>query len=468
MLLPLLAAVASSSGHAQWWLSARGWGVLGGTLGFAGLAGLVALGVGWALARAGVAWVAVAAVPLVLPASLVGTAWIAALGRTGPLGDWLTAFDPPVAAAIVGLRHAGLAGLVLLLGSPPPDAAAAVYRPRGGWFWLGVLPRWRVWLAAWAVAALVAAAEPILPGMLLVHTYATRVTVQANALLDPGGAVAVALPMVAVGALAAWLVPRGLPLDADAQRPASGCARPSRGKLLGTAALLLTAGVPLVALAARTGDPASVAAAWSAARGDAAFTLGLALTAGPLAAALGWVLGAAWHAGSSLAPWAAVLLVTPATVLGLGWLELLGVWPLSLARDGSLPLVLATACRFAPAAAVAVLLARRLRAEAPLDAARLMVPGRWRRLRWVGWPAARAAVLGAGALSVALATTELDLAVLLAPSGRGTLGVRLYGLIHTAPDAEVAAAALASLALLLPLAAVPAAVWLFARRGRHA
>ena len=49
-----------------------------------------------------------------------------------------------------------------------------------------------------------------------------------------------------------------------------------------------------------------------------------------------------------------------------------------------------------------------------------------------------------------LIATELEMSVLLSAPGRATLGIRLYTLIHTAPDSTISALTLGMLALTAP------------------
>ncbi|MCK4625870.1 MAG: hypothetical protein KAV00_11200, partial [Phycisphaerae bacterium] len=66
------------------------------------------------------------------------------------------------------------------------------------------------------------------------------------------------------------------------------------------------------------------------------------------------------------------------------------------------------------------------------------------------WPRRRASVLAVTVLCGLLIATELEMSILLAAPGEATLGIRLYTLIHTAPDSVVSALTLAILALVGP------------------
>ncbi|MEM7627729.1 MAG: hypothetical protein AAF333_19210 [Planctomycetota bacterium] len=472
VLLPLLVALLISGEYAQWWGAPRGWLILLDTLCFAGLSAAVAVAAGAVVARAGWAWVVGACTPLVLPASLVGSAWIVALGRNAPLGGWVTVYDGPIAAAVVGLRYAGLAGLILLSQRQAPGPAATVFAARRAWWWLGVRPMLRSMLLAWTVVLLWASAEPILPSMFLIHTYATQVLIQTNALLDPAGAVTLAVPMLlAGGAALTMLMPRRLRWTTTGAGPGEAWSRGGRAngwvrRSGAGAVLLLTMGVPVVALVARLSDGAAFAAAWRDAWPELRHTLWLAGIAAPCCVLLGWLLGSCWRHGLAqrrwtLVPYSLLVLVIPPAVLALGWGELASRWPLVEWRDTSAVLGLAYVLRFAPIAAVVMLVTSLRRSDAPDAAARVHgVPWRRRVLR-VTWPTHRRGVVNAAAVCLLFIVTELEMSLLLTPAGTNTIGVRLYTLIHTAPDAQVAATALAALLTFVPLIVVAGAAVLW-------
>ena len=71
---------------------------------------------------------------------------------------------------------------------------------------------------------------------------------------------------------------------------------------------------------------------------------------------------------------------------------------------------------------------------------------------------------GAALLAALFMATDLETSIFLAPAGGSTLGVRLYTLIHTAPDASVAALALGILALTVPAILLLAAVAALGRK----
>jgi ABC-type Fe3+ transport system permease subunit len=145
-----------------------------------------------------------------------------------------------------------------------------------------------------------------------------------------------------------------------------------------------------------------------------------------------------------------VNLAVPPSLVGLGTIALFQTGPLAALRDTRVPLVVGCAARFLP---VAVLLLYALwRHESPQAALAARVHGvsAWRTAWRVTWPGRRASVAAAALLAAILIATDLEVSILLAPPGGATLGVRLYTLIHTAPDALVSALALGILLLTAP------------------
>lgn len=471
VLLPLIGALLISGDYAQWWRGTRGWQILFETLCFAGLSAATAIAAGAVVARAGWPWLVAACVPLVLPASLIGSAWIVAWGRSSALGGWVNVYDWPIAAAVVGLRYAGLAGMILLAQKRPADPAAKVFAVRRAWWWLGLRPRLRPVLLAWVVVLLWTSTEPIMPSMFLIHTYSTQVLIQANALLDPAGAVALVVPMMLAGAVAIGvLAPRrvswtsaGALADASHQPGGAWLWRGGAG-----AVLLLILGVPLAALGMRVSGVSAVAAAWREAWPELRHTLWLAGTAAPAGTLLGGVLGAGWQRAlrqrrPTLVPITLLVVVIPPAVLALGWIELANRWPLVRWRDTSAVLWLAYVMRFAPIAAVMFLIAGLRRAESPDAAAEVHGLSWARRFLWITWPAYRRTAVCGVTIVALLIAIELEMSLLLTPAGTNTVGVRLYTLIHTAPDAQIAATSLAVVLTFLPLIAVGWAVLMWRR-----
>ena len=491
-LLPLATALACSlaasgaeSGYAAWWGTPRGWLALARTAYLAAMAATCATVLAWTLVAAAArlprrwadASAYLACLPLLVPSSLMATAWTVALGREGPLAQGLAALVGgevrlPVdsfgtAAVVMALRYFGLAVLVLTYAWRRLEAdwpARQVFRiPRGAALvHLVVRPAIRPTAAAWLLVALFAMNDHIIPGMFLISTYGTQVLIQYSALLDPNGAAALAAPMAAVGAAAVAVVLwEGKRTWADLDRPAPARRPPPGrwGRVLGAG---VAAGVLALALAVPVGVLAHKAGSWQAmgeallsARRQAWQTLVLASAAGALCMAGAGLLAArwagAWRRGAPTAvPLVLLNLTVPPSLLAIGMIRLAQTPALAAVRDTAWPLVVGYALRFMPVATLALYALWRREAVEPLAAARVHGLSPWRTLRHVLWPRHRLTLVAAGLLGALLAATELEMSVLLVPPGAGTLGVRLYTLIHTAPESMTSALALDILLLAGP------------------
>lgn len=464
LLLPLGAALSAALGAERGWDELRVWSLLLDTVVFAGFSALVGVIAGYVVGRSGVGWAALACVPLAAPSSLLASAWIVALGRTGPLGDWVTVFDKPVAAGAVGLRYVGIAALIFAAHQAGSGPAARLYPLRRAWWWLGIRPAIAPALAAFAVLFILCGADHIMPSMFLVHTYGTQVLIQYNALQDLPGTAALALPMLVPATVAVmvilWIV-----------RPRRVTERNNPDKVsvwLGILVLLVAVGVPMSAIVWRTGSWSAFADSFVQMRPEAIRTFRLAASGALVCTLIGWALASCWlHRRKadrwSPAPLALLNLAAPPSMLGLGLIDLSSRWPLSLLRDTQGLMVAAYAVRFAPLAALLLFVAGLRRSELPGIAARLYGVSWWGRMKHIHWPVWRGSLAAAVILCALLIATELETSLLLVPAGGGTVGIRLYTLIHTAPDQQVSAAAVAILVLLSPL--IVLAGWL-ARRGR--
>ena len=368
----------------------------------------------------------------------------------GAYGQWW--------AAAVGLRYFGIAVLILV---------EEQSRQRRSWPvetvfqlpWSTRLLRLRCASAgralaiSWLLVMVFVINDHIMPGMFLVHTYTTQVLIEATALLNPAGAAALALPLVALGAAVALLALRvgRVLLAGDTDLPA---ALPRVGRLRSAAscaaALLVVAVallIPLAAVASRCASLAAIGESFLTTRAELWHTLWLAVVGGLLCALLAAMLVDRWLAcrrrsSVTLVPVILLNLLAPASLLGLGVIALGGYWPLSFVRDSSWPLIVGYVVRFVPVAMLVCYAAWRRESRLPEHAAAVHGLSRWRTLWCVTWPRRRAVILWCAALCALLIGTELDLSVLLVRPGTSTLGVRLYTLMHTAPDSMVSAAAL--------------------------
>jgi len=482
-LLPLAAAIACSfappgapSAYADWWGTARGWEAMGRSMGLAALAATLAVALAWMLAAAAgrastryaFALAGLACLPLLVPSSLLATAWIAALGREGAVTQALrpifgdatfSLFSPTGAAAALALRYFGLAALVLVYARRREEAhwpAEQVFRipPLTRAVHLRLRPAIKPTVAAWLLVALFCLNDHIIPGMLLVSTYGTQVLIQYSALFDARGAAALAVPMAAVAALAAALALR---LGATAwpsadrllttRRPPAPLLGRALGAGLAAAILALALAVPVTVLAYRAGSWSALGQAFAGARDQAWETLQVASAAGILCAAAGGLLAACWLRARRQGRWTAVPLVllnlaVPPSLLAIGLLQLMQLSPWDALRNTSAGLVLGYGARFLPVATVVLFALWREEPPEPLAAARVHGLSGYRTVRHVLWPRHWPALGAVGLLAALLAATELEVSILLAPAGATTLGVRLYTLIHTAPESLTSSLAL--------------------------
>jgi ABC-type Fe3+ transport system permease subunit len=451
LLLPLGVAVAASSGYQDWWLSPRGWRILLDTACFCLLASAVATGGGYLVGRSGFGWSALACVPLAVPSSLLGSAWIVALGRSGPLGDWVTVFDWPIASAAVGLRYVGIAALMFAAQRVGTGPAVKVFRVRYAWWWLGIKPALGPAVVAMAATFILVSADHIMPSMFLVHTYGTQVLIQYNALQDLPGAAALAgpmlLPAVAAIGVVACVVRPWLTVDSNTPSPKSWW----------TAALviLLSLGVPITLIVRQVGSPASLAEAFREMYPEVIRTILITSVCAPICVAVGWLLAESWLRDWRRRrwPWSTLIilnLAAPPSMLALGLIDMSSNWPLRVLRDGDGPLLVAYAARFVPVVVLVLFIAGLCRPRLPDTAARLFNVPVWKRIWRIDWPARRVEITATLILCGLLIATELEVSLLLASAGTSTVGVRLYTLIHTAPDSQVSAAAVVVLILLVP------------------
>ncbi len=454
LLAPLATAVMT--GMAGWSMSgfSRHVTLLGDTLLFATLASSVAVIGGIIIGRAGWHWAVLACLPMALPASLLASAWIVLLGRTGPLGAWVSVFDRPVAALVVGLRYLGIPALIFATQRDAGGPAARLYRPRLAWWWFGVVPRIKPALAGGCLVLLICAADPIMPSMLLVQTFGTQLLIQYNALQDLPGAAALVLPMLIPAVVTAELLLQVIIPDTLTETYAPK----SAGRFSACGILLLAVGLPLGAVVICTGSPAVFIEAWGNLRHEAIHTARVGLIGTLACVTIGTMLAVMWLSAypESRSPAGLILvnLAVPAAMIGLGMIQMSSHWPLSMIRDTDAFLIWAYVVRFSPVAMLVVYMAALKRHALPTTAARVHRVSWLSRLWKLYWPMYRGPLAGAALLCGVLIVTELEMSLLLSPAGSSTLGVRLYTLIHTAPADQVSAAALATLTMLMPLLAV--------------
>jgi len=504
-LAGLLTAVAVSfaadtptDAYLRFWGSTRGWQALGRTLHLATLAALIAVPLGYgvvaAAAKCGPGWTLAAVVAscsaMLVPASLVATAWTIVAAPTHPIGAavarWWPSFDLyslPAAAVILALRYFGLAAAVVWAerlrhaDSAPVERAFGIPAPTR-WIHLHLRPALPAMAGGAAMVMLFTMNDHILPGMLLISTVGTQVMIEYVARMDPAGAAALAAPMAAVGAALLWIAhrlirPAAWPTEqVPAPAPATGRAWRVGGAVVSTAILAVALAVPICVLAERAGSPAALAEAFAAGRREVLATLTLAAVAAALCTLAAAVLAGYWlrcrRTGKRTATVAVLLnLAAPASLLAIGTIAL--VWRAGLTwLDQTIwPLALACVARFLPVGALVLFVLWRNESPVADQAAWAHGVGFWRRTWRLTWPRRRLSLLAAAMLCGVLVATELEMSVMLAPPGGGTLALRLYTLMHTAPDRVVSALTLCLLAMAAAGATVLAGAIAFASRRRR-
>ena len=508
-LLPLLSGLILSlspegrDALLDWLARPSGWGILLSSMLFAVTGATVGLLAGWTIALLLPAsptrrrlLLALCCLPLLVPSSLMGVGWIMAMGRDAVvtnvlrnvLGDAVpTIYAWPLAAAATGLRYFGVATLVLSAARRDARSTRAAERV----FALHWTTRARLRIGAtrtaalvvWLLLVLLVQGDHILPGMFLVHTFGTEVLIQFNALMDAPGAAALAmvpalvalLVMLACGAMmhrhdASW-THRDDASDAryaTALGESLASCRPERAFATGAVlvTLLLALGLPIAGLIVRAGSVDNLRDAWRESLPEvnhsvvlaglgAATTLLLAL---PLAH--GWVISHRARA-RSLVPLLLLLnLAVPGSLLALGILSLPAP---AVLVDTNAGLIAAYAARFAAVATIVLFAAWARRSLTPDLAARVHGVRTLSRFFRLTLPVRAPAAVRAFALVALLVAAELEISLILVRPGPTTLGVRLYTLIHTAPDHVVASLAL-DLLIVVMLATLAFAALSYATR----
>jgi iron(III) transport system permease protein len=475
VLLPLFAGLATClspeglEGLAYWWRDARGWRLVTRSLAFSTFAAAASLLFGAAIAlalprsrSATRAVLLITCLPLLVPSSLLGVGWIMALGRDAVvthllrqlLGDATpTVYNWPVAAIATGLRYVGVPSLLLAAALPAIDAT----RPAERIFRLRLPTRLRLCLSALAAPALAAFlllvllihSDHILPSLFLIPTFGTELLIQYNALMNPASAAALA--MVPAGIALAVSVPAAKLLRRSGTWTDSGRGEPETTSTCGFTVrsmivallLFLAVGIPIVGIAVRAGSTSNLLLAWREARPEALHSLRLSVVGGLLTVALAIPLARAWvtahrERAPSAVPLILLNLAVPGSLLALGLTTVFALPGPKAFRDGELPLLLGYAARFTPVATVALLAGWIRLSPLPDVAARVHGVPRGERLLRITLPRYAPAAVASLALVILLIAAELEISLILVPPGPSTLGVRLYTLIHTAPDAVVA------------------------------
>jgi len=371
-----------------------------------------------------------------------------------------------LAAWVQGMTLLPLAtGLGLLALEAVPDElvdAGRVLQPDGRVLWLLVLPLAGPALAAAAALLFVLSLlDYSVPALFQVNAYALAVFAQYSATYDATRALLVALPMCGAAAVAVLVALHGARRAAQrlGRRNAPGVPRlhasPALRVAQGLALALVVAqaAVPLVILSRAVGSPRALGPMVAAARDEIAMTLAVAALAAGVAVPLAVVAANGLsRRGTTGAVWwmlVAAPLALPASLVGIGLIQL-WIRPGLPGVYGSAAMpVLAAAARFVPYAALAVAAQARRVDPLLIDAARVHRTS-W-RAAWlrVRLPLLAPGLIAAACLTFVLTVGELGATVVVAAPGRQTLTLLIYNYLHYG-----ASDAVAGLCLVLAVAAL--------------
>ncbi len=253
LLLPLLSGLslcllpAGREALAYWYRDARGWSILGRSFAFAAAGATAAVLAGGTIALAlprskslSRLILLATCLPLLVPSSLMGAAWIMSFGRDAVVTNVLklalgshtpTIYDWPFAAAATGLRYLAVPTLILAAANHHQRAIQPAERV----FQFGLRQRLQLRfsslraaaLASWLLLLLLVQSDHILPTLFLIPTFGTQILIQYNALMDSAGAAALALPPTLVALVIAFCIAHLLEMTTWTQaEQESGAERP--------------------------------------------------------------------------------------------------------------------------------------------------------------------------------------------------------------------------------------------------
>ncbi len=400
--------------------------------------------------------------PLLLPNVVLALGWSRLLGAGSPADRAL--------ASIFGSRgvfdlHTPLGTAVVLSFCTFPFATACVSqgvrsmresRMRAAALVAGRWKRfWRLWIPSLAphlatsglVIFLVSFSDYGVPSTLMVNVFPVEIFAQLSSFHDTVGAARLARVVLDLAILLCILRyvlfrvdPRGFETERAADSPVCG-----RRLLVAVAAVItVSTFLPLAALIAVAGGWDSYVLAMKTAGEQILCSLRVAGWSAVLMIGLAGSFAAACRflgrTGRIVAEGLAVcLLVVPGSIVGLGWIQLLGWGPLSALRDHDLAVALAASSRYLTIPALILGAAVVLVSTRSLQAARVAGAGRGRILRSIVLPLLVPGVLAAATFAFVLALGELSAAVLVYPPGGMPLAVRLASLLHFGDESMVAA-----------------------------
>lgn len=490
----------STAAYGRVLAEARQWSLLRNTLvlaaGTTALAAAIGLPVAFALERRRVfarpAFLWLLALPLLVPPYVNAIVWADLLGRQGLLRFGIapavgggpapfSVYTTAGAAFVLALSYfpiiAYAAVLALRRYDPRVEEPARLVAGRGRILWAIAAPLVApAVLSGCALVFVLTLVEFAVPSFLQVNVYTVEIYERFSLSYDAAEAAALSVPLIACGfaVIAAWALyvrPR------QGRLGGGGCPIRSAGRV-DWAATAYCAGVvaaatllPLIVLVRRSLPLSSYAEAWRTAREEILTSLAVGAGAATLLAGLGFAMaGLARFRRSTARLYGLSVLpfLVSGPLLGVG---LILVWnrpgPPALVYDSTLILVLACAARYLCFAYEALHAALRDVPRRHDEAAAVAgVPWHRHALGVLLPPMAPvlAAVWGLGFL---FSLRELDAAVLVAPPGRSTLAVRLFGLMHYGPSRLVAALSVITVAIVVAGALATALAHARLRRFSH-
>lgn len=487
---PLISMVASSfagstvaqSTHAALLLDARQRSLLYNTTGIglstAGLATLIGVPLGIALARIDLPWKPLVrillAAPMLLPPYVTALAWVSLGGGAGLLASILGqdvsstwTYSPAGVVFVLTLVFYPLSMLatevaVRRIEPRLEEAALIVTSPRQ------VLRHITMRLAAPSIIAaallifVLAISEFGVPALLRVRVFTTEVFTAFSALYDFGRATVLALPLlllsIVIAALAVAVA--GERLVTTRRGLATGdMALLHTWRSAGIVAAALVVMIALVVPLALLLREALGVRSWAATVGGSspaiANSLLFAATGATLTTGVGLVLGyaraRARRSVSFLADLSFVALFSvPSTVIGVG---LISLWNrpglLGTLYGTDAMLLIGYMARFLPVAALGTAAAVRQVPSSHEEAAATAGAGWVRTIMHIVVPQVFMGLIAVWVVVFVLAFGELGASILVAPPGETTLPIRIYTLIANAPPAQVAALALLQAAVIL-------------------
>lgn len=475
IVLPVLASFAMTLTRAglgewaYWWRDARGWKIFATSVGFSAFGAAVALIFGaivaFSLPRnrfASRVLLTLTCLPILVPSSLMGVGWIMAMGADAVVTNQLkrlfgshtpTIYAWPMAAGATGLRYFGIAALILA----NVRISGASSRAAESIFGLSWRERLRLKLSA-LVAPIIATSglllilvfsDHILPGLFLIHTFGTEVLIQYNALMNPAGAAALAIVPAALSLAVAMIVLRLFGRGSWAlSRDDSGPHHNGRAWPVALIAIAIAVGVPMTGLVVRAANWSNLTTSFAESRPEAFHSVWLSTIGAALTLLVSIPL--ALSARRSASVWSLLLnIVVPGSLLALGLIMLFSPRPLQGILDTELPLILGYMARFTPVIVLVLFLAWMRISPLSTLAARLHRVSWFDRIASIELPPRVPALVVSMGLGALLIAAELDISLILVRPGPTTLGVRLYTLIHLAPDAVVSALAVDTLLLVI-------------------